>query len=199
MFVLYMTTSVLRRRAIYQALVFGAFCLFWTASPLLLAGPEFRFSQTQIAMFALVGVAGAISAPYAGKAADRGFGQHATAIALGSSSLSFIMSRIFAPGSMAGLIALGVSAILLDAGVSANLVLGQRAIFSLSPELRGRLNALYISTVFVGGASGSALGAWAFSYGGWSTTSWFGFALPFLALLYFLTEFAGAYVTPRGK
>jgi predicted MFS family arabinose efflux permease len=185
---LFASTPVLRRRAIYQAFLFGAFCLFWTASPLLLAGPEFHFSQIEIALFALVGVAGAVSAPYAGRAADRGLGQRATAIALIASSLSFALSVIFMPGSLVSLGALVASAILLDAGVSANLVLGQRAIFSLNPAERGRLNALYIATIFVGGASGSALAAWAYAKGGWHFTAWCGFFLPALAFAYFATE-----------
>ncbi len=185
---LFLTSSLLRRKAIYQAFVFGAFCLFWTASPLFLAGPEFHFSQTQIAIFALVGVAGAVSAPFAGRAADRGFGQIATALALVSCSVSFLISQLFEPGSWLSLLALVISAILLDAGVSANLVLGQRAIFALDAEQRSRLNALYIATIFIGGATGSAVGAWAFSHGGWSVTAWYGFVSPLCAFLFFLTE-----------
>lgn len=185
---LFTSLSVLRRRAIYQAFIFGAFCLFWTASPLLLLGPEFHLSQTAVAIFALVGVAGAVSAPFAGKAADRGFSRMATAIAMIVCMLSFLLSHMFAPGSMTALLALVLSAILLDAGVSANLVLGQRAIFALDAGLRSRLNGLYIATIFIGGASGSALGAWAYARGGWWLTSWVGFTMPALAFLFFLTE-----------
>jgi predicted MFS family arabinose efflux permease len=185
---LIVSTPLLRRRAIYQAFLFGAFCLFWTATPLLLAGPLYNLSQIQIAIFALVGVAGAVSAPFAGRAADRGIGQAATAVALLSCSVSFVMSVVFAPGSLISLGAMVLSAILLDAGVSANLVLGQRAIFGLAPGLRGRLNALYIAIIFVGGASGSALAAWSYVVGGWHFTAWCGFALPACALVYFLTE-----------
>jgi predicted MFS family arabinose efflux permease len=188
---LYLRTPILRRKAFYQACVFGAFCLFWTASPLLLAGPAFHFSQIKIALFALAGVAGAVSAPFAGKFADKGHGQLATTIALISCSISFAMSIIFQPGSTISLVALVLSAILLDAGVSANLVLGQRAIFSLAAENRGRLNALYIATIFIGGASGSALAAWSYVTGGWHLTAWCGFMLPAAAFLVFLTERLG--------
>ncbi len=41
---------------------------------------------------------------------------------------------------------------------------------------------------FVGGATGSWLGARAFARGGWPLASWIGFALPALALLYFRTD-----------
>jgi predicted MFS family arabinose efflux permease len=185
---LFLRTEVLRRRAIYQACLFGAFCLFWTASPLLLAGSEFHLSQSAIAIFALVGVSGAISAPFAGKAADRGWTRGATALAMIASSCSFLISHFFHSGSSGALAALVVSAILLDAGITANLVLGQRAIFSLEPEFHGRLNGLYIATIFIGGALGSALGAWAYARGGWDLTSWVGLLMPALAFAYFVTD-----------
>ncbi|MGC1303501.1 MAG: MFS transporter, partial [Caulobacteraceae bacterium] len=65
-------TPILRRRAFYQACMFGAFSLFWTTVPLMLAGPLYRLSQTQIALFALAGATGALIAPVAGRLADRG-------------------------------------------------------------------------------------------------------------------------------
>jgi hypothetical protein len=41
-------------------------------------------------------------------------------------------------------------------GTTANMTLGQRAIFSLGAELRGRLNGLYVAAFFIGCAVGSA-------------------------------------------
>lgn len=186
---LFLDTPILRRRAIYQAFLFGAFCLFWTSTPLLLAGPEFNLSQTGIALFALAGLAGAVVAPLAGKYADRGLIKKATTYAMISASLSFIMTRIFEAGSPLSLAFLVLAAILLDAGVTANLVLGQRSIFSLKPEHRSRLNGLYVATIFVGGAFGSMAGAWAYSHGGWKLASTVGFCLPACALFYFSTEY----------
>lgn len=167
-------TPVLYRRGLIQALLFACFCMFWTASALYLAGPEFSLSQTGIAIFALVGIAGAVSAPWAGKASDKGRSHTATILALSAAGFSFVISLVFTEGrlvpfgSWVSLAALAVSAILLDAGVSAHLVLGQRAIFSLPSELRGRLNGLYIAIIFIGGAIGSSLGVWAYSKGGWT-------------------------------
>jgi len=182
------TQPVLRRRALYQASMFGVFSLFWTTAPLYLAGPAFHLSQTGIAVFALVGVAGAIVAPMAGRYADRGHSRQMTAIALAVGAGSFLLSRVGAEGSMASLLALTVAGIVLDFGVSANLVIGQRAIFALSAEHRSRLNGLYMAVFFVGGAIGSSVGAWAYARGGWPLASWIGFALPALALLYFRTD-----------
>ena len=67
---LYANTPVLRRRALYQALLFGAFTLFWTTTPLVLAAAPFHFRQRGIALFALAGVAGALAAPLAGMMAE---------------------------------------------------------------------------------------------------------------------------------
>ena len=181
-------TPVLRRRAIYQACMFGAFCLFWTASPLLLAGPEFHLTQTEIAIFAFAGIAGAISAPFAGKYGDRGYSRSVTVIAMISGIVSFLITHLFAPGSLGALAFLVISAILLDAGVTANLVTGQRAIFALEPRYRSRLNGLYLAIIFVGGSLGSFIGAWAYARGGWQLTSWMGVLFPTIALLYFATE-----------
>jgi predicted MFS family arabinose efflux permease len=196
---LFVDTPILRRRAIYQACMFGAFCLFWTSSPLLLAGPEFHLSQSAIAVFALVGVTGAVSAPFAGRLADRGLSGITTAIALVSGILSFLLTQIFQAGSGFSLAFLVVAAILLDAGVSANLVLGQRAIFSLKPEHRGRLNGLYIATIFIGGAVGSSVGAWAFAQGGWTWTAWTGLLMPLAAFIYFLTEKYSTQMVSKGN
>ena len=81
-----------------------------------------------------------------------------------------------------------VAAITLDMAVSGNLVLGQRAIYSIGKESRGRLNGLFMSLFFLGGAAGSSLGGWAYAQGGWRTAAGLGTVLPALALLYFLTE-----------
>lgn len=182
------TTPVLRRPALYHAGLFAAFSLFWTTTPLLLAGPEFQLSQGGIALFALAGVAGAIAAPIAGRVADRGWSRPATAMAMLAVAVGFLMTHIAAPGSSWALGLLVTAAIVLDFGVSANMTLGQRAIFGLGAEFRARLNGLYMTTFFIGGAIGSALGGWAYAQGGWALASWIGFALPVLALAYFATE-----------
>ncbi len=72
--------------------------------------------------------------------------------------------------------------------MTASLVLGQRAIFSLGTATRSRLNGVFMAVFFVGGAAGSAAGAWAFAQGGWMLTSAAGLALPLLALAYWSTE-----------
>lgn len=185
---LFTQTPLLRRRGFYHFGMFGAFSLFWTTVPLLLASPAYGLSQTGIALFALVGVAGAISAPLAGMAADHGWSRPATGGALVLAAFAFLMTQFATPGSTLALGLLVAAAVLLDFGVTANLVLGQRAIFSLGASLRSRLNGLYMSIFFIGGALGSALGAWSYAHGGWSLTAWVGFAMPAVILPFYATE-----------
>ncbi|WP_105383707.1 MFS transporter [Neorhizobium alkalisoli] len=185
---LYATQPVLRRRAFYQACQFAAFSLFWTVTPLVLAGPAFQLSQAGIALFALAGVAGAIASPIAGRLADRDLGRPATIFGIVAVAIAFLITHVAPEGSTIALALLTFAAILLDFGVTMTLVIGQRAIYGLGADLRSRLNGLFMATFFMGGAVGSAVGAWAFAEGGWLLASMLGLALPVLAFLYFLTE-----------
>ncbi|WP_028054532.1 MFS transporter [Sinorhizobium medicae] len=182
------TQPVLQRRAAYQACQFAAFSLFWTVTPLYLAGPHFGLGHNGIALFALAGVAGAIASPIAGRLADKGLARPATAFGLLSAAAAFLMTQIASEGSSIAITLLTLAAILLDFGVTMTLVTGQRSIYELGAEFRSRLNGLFMAIFFTGGAIGSALGAWAFASGGWWFASMIGFALPATAVAIFLTE-----------
>jgi predicted MFS family arabinose efflux permease len=175
-------TPILRRRAAYQAGLFSAYSVFWTTVPLLLAD-RFQLSQSGIALFAIAGVAGTIAAPIAGRVADRGWSRPATLAALLVGASAFLIG--LAGHSITVLV---IAANLLDFGVAANLVLGQRAIFSLGANMRSRLNALYMAMFFGAGGLGSAVGAWAYAQGGWTLSSWIGFGLPIAAALVWVRE-----------
>ncbi|KQY79518.1 MFS transporter [Paenibacillus sp. Root52] len=177
----------LRRRALYQASLFGAFSLFWTTVPMRLAN-DFNMSQQGIAWFALAGVGGAIAAPIAGRLADRGLTRILTGAAMVIALLSFAITYLFQSNSTTALIVLLIAAITLDMAVSGNLVLGQRVIYSLGNEARGRINGIFMSIFFIGGAAGSSIGSWSYAYGGWALTSIIGIAMPLLAFLYYFTE-----------
>lgn len=181
------STPLLRRRALYQASLFGAFALFWTVVPLQLAA-SFGFTQRGIALFALAGVAGVFAAPIAGRLADRGHSRIATRVALLLAIAGFLATFVGAGGSMLNLAGLLVAAVAIDIGVQGNVVLGFRAIFALGHEQRSRLNGLYMATFFTAGAAGSAIGAWAFAQGGWPLAAGIGLALPVAGLAYAATE-----------
>ena len=182
-------TPVLQRKALYQAALFSSFTLFWTTAPLLLAGPDYGMSQFGIAWFALVGAAAVITAPVAGRVADRGWTRAATGVSIGVVAACFPLTRLAHPGSTVACILLAAAGLFIGMGMTANVVLGQRAIFLLRAEHRSRLNGLYIAASYLSGAVGSAAGGLAYARGGWPLASWIGLALPLAALICFATEF----------
>jgi predicted MFS family arabinose efflux permease len=184
---IFVTTEILRRRALYQAAMFGAFSVFWTAAPLWLSGPHFHLGQRAIAWVALAGVAGAVAPPIASRLADRGLTVPATALAMTLAAAAFPLTLI-GDSARLQLGFLVAAAVVLDFAVSANLVLGQRAIYALSVEQRSRINGLFMATLFAGGAVSSALGGWTFARFGWNGVCVLGAILPVMAGLYFATE-----------
>jgi predicted MFS family arabinose efflux permease len=185
---IFITTNILRRRAFYHASMFGAFSVFWTAAPLWLTGPRFGLNQRGVAWVALAGVAGAVAPPIAGRVADKGLSRPGTGLAMLLAAGAFLLSDLPFGSSRLALGLVMACAILLDFAVSANLVFGQRAIYSLGAEERSRLNGLYLATFFAGGAISSALSGWAYSRLGWMGVSALGIALPTLGLVYLATE-----------
>lgn len=178
------THPLLRRRALYQAAMFGAFSAFWTTISFVLAGPPFHYAQYQLGLFALVGAGGAVIAPVAGRWADRGWGRPVTAAGFGTAVLAFGLAAV----GRQHVVALAVAAVLLDLAVQATMIVGQHAIYRLDDTSRARLNSAYIAIFFVGGAIGSQLGSYAYRAGGWPWVTAVGAALPVLALLGWLTE-----------
>jgi predicted MFS family arabinose efflux permease len=167
---------VLRRRAAYQGLCMGAFGIFWTAVTLRLARPPFELGQTGIGLFMLAGVGGAIVAPIAGRAGDRGWSKQATRLAHGAVVLAPILAGMAGAGwfgfdnakPVVSLALLVASAVILDLGVIGDQTLGRRAVNLAQPGARGRLNGLYTGLFFLGGAIGSALAGIATASFGWT-------------------------------
>jgi predicted MFS family arabinose efflux permease len=162
------TEPVLRNRAIGQALMFGTFTAYWTAIAYELIGAH-HFGQADIGIFALVGAAGAAAAPIAGRLGDRGLARVSRAAAIGLGIVAMVLAH-FGSGSVA---LLAVSAVLLDLAVQGHQVLGQREIYALQPEARSRVNAVYMTTMFIGGATCSGLTGWIHSSWGWSGVTLF--------------------------
>ncbi|TXR49214.1 MFS transporter [Phyllobacterium endophyticum] len=182
---LLVTTPALQRRAFYQGIMFASFNLFWTGIPLLLTD-QFGYSQRQIALFALAGAAGALAAPVAGRLADRSYTRQGTAVAMMTLAIWFVIAGW--AGTAISITALVLAAVFIDSAVQTNQILSQRIIFSLDDQARGRLNAVYMTIVFLLGSAGSALAAATYFYGGWWTTALAGAAMGVVVLLVFATE-----------
>ena len=177
---------VLRRRAFTASLVMAAFSVFWTAVALRLSAPPFDLGQKGIALFALAGAGGAAVTPIFGRAGDRGFTRLATILChlvlIAALGLAAWAGTARAGGAWLPLILMGVSAVLLDIGVTGDQTLGRRAVNLLQPKARGRINGLFVGIFFIGGAVGSLLSGIAWAWGGWNAVCAAGAAFGFIAL-----------------
>lgn len=185
MWSLLVRTPPLRRRSAYQAMMYGAFSLFWTATPLLLQQPPFSLGHAALSLFLLSGAAGAVIAPVAGRLADKGHGDALTLAAIVMVAVGFVLVGLGGHGSIAALVAAGI---ILDAGVQMNMLAGQRTIYALDAAVRSRLNAIYLALFFLGGAFGSSFSGWAVNHGGATTICIIGLCFPAVTLILFVLE-----------
>lgn len=192
MFKLLRESAVLRRRAAYQGLLYGAFSMFWTAAPMMLAD-RFGMSQKAIALFALAGAGSALAAPITGRLADRGQIRLTTAGMIALAGVTFFATDWVVDALL--LAPLVVLTIVFDASVQAHHVLTQRIIFSGAAEMRGRVNAVYMTSIFFCGAVGAVAGTVTYRAGGWHLTALCGGLVGVILLLFFVTELGRPQVT----
>lgn len=171
------TEPVLRRRALSHALMFGAFTSYWTAIAYELV-EHHGLSQREIGVFALVGAAGAAAAPLAGRLGDRGFGTSARLCAF---VLAVVALALGAVGERS-VVALAGAGVLLDLAVQGHQVLSQRDIYTLQPQARARVNTVYMTSVFLGGAICSIVAGVLDDTYGWTGVMIFAAALPLVGV-----------------
>ncbi|HEV7286265.1 MAG TPA: MFS transporter [Kaistia sp.] len=177
--VLFLREPILLVRGVLALLVFAAFSTLWTALVLPLSAAPFTYSHTQIGLFGLVGMAGAIAATGAGRLADRGFGQWTTGSALGLLLASWALIA-FLPWSVPVLV---VGVVLLDLAVQAVHVTSQSIIFALYPDSRSRLVGGYMAFYSAGSALGAITSTMAYAHAGWPGVSALGACFSATALL----------------
>ena len=175
---------VLQEASIAGAMVFGAFSVFWSTLVFLLEQPPYEYGSEVVGLFGLIGVVGAAAAPLAGKFADRRNPRLAIAFGLITTTVSFLMFWLFGY-RLWGLI---VGSILLSLGVQVATVSNQALLYKLPEEKHSRLNALFITFYFVGGAVGSFLGAYGWRIWQWSGVCAVGLLLSIIAFSSFLIK-----------
>ncbi|WP_454878099.1 MFS transporter [Serratia inhibens] len=157
----------LRRAALAQGLLSVAFSAFWSTLAVMLA-EKYQLGSAVAGAFGLAGAAGALAAPLAGMLADRHGPDYVTkigaAMVVCSFALMFLLPWLPLPAQLA-LIAL--SAVGFDLGIQATLVAHQTIIYAINPAARSRLNAILFTLVFIGMASGAALGSKVLESAGW--------------------------------
>lgn len=167
----------LRTATLVQAALFSSFTAFWTILALYLQGPNFSLGADVAGLFGIVGAVGVFAAPVAGRIADKR-GPHFV-VWLGA-ALTVLSWIIFA--AWASIVALVIGVIVLDFGIQSALVSNQHIIYALNPDARSRLNTIFMTGMFLGGAAGSAVASVAWQNGSWLGVSLVGGVLPLLAL-----------------
>lgn len=157
----------LRRAALAQGLLSVAFSAFWSTLAIMLA-ERYQLGSAVAGAFGLAGAAGALAAPLAGTLADRHGPDYVTkigaAMVVCSFALMFLLPLLSVP---AQLTLIAISAVGFDLGIQATLVAHQTIIYAINPAARSRLNAIMFTLVFIGMASGAALGSKILESAGW--------------------------------
>ena len=167
----------LRSASLIQAMLFGAFSVFWSTLAFLLTRPPYNYGSNTIGLFGLVGIAGIIAAPLLGQIADKGTAKTLHLMVSGavvSSVLSYLVFWQFGT-QLWGLI---VGIVLLNLGNQGALVANQIKVYSLNPDARSRLNTVFMVATFLGASFGSVIGTY-----GWSIAQWTGVCVAGMLLI----------------
>ncbi|MDP9993586.1 putative MFS family arabinose efflux permease [Variovorax boronicumulans] len=165
--------GALRRAALAQALLAVGFSAFWSTLAVMLHGAPFHLGSAAAGAFGLAGAAGALAAPLAGRLADRRGPQLVTRLGAGLAVVSFAamgLAPLMTPHAQLWLLAL--AAVGFDLGMQATLIAHQTIVYSIEPGARSRLNAVLFTSMFIGMAAGSALGALSLAQWGWAGVTW---------------------------
>jgi len=154
----------LRRAMATQALLWVAFNAFWANLATLLIQSPLHLGPFWAGAFGLVGMIGALAATLGGRAADRVGPLRVLSFSIALVTLSYVV--MFAAPTTIWAAIFGV--ILLDLGCQSALVANQTRIFGLDLKAQGRINTLYMTATFLGGAAGAALSGWLMARYGWA-------------------------------
>ena len=167
----------IRQSMIVQALLWACFNAFWVNLAALLANGPWHLGSAWAGGFGIIGAAGALAATLGGRASDRLGTRRVIGASIGIVTLAFLV--LSGAGSSLALLVTGV--IVLDIGVQSGLVSNQTRAFAVDPTAQGRINSLYMTATFLGGAVGVTISGWLMARYGWSGIVGFGISLGVLA------------------
>nr|WP_207627429.1 MFS transporter [Photorhabdus tasmaniensis] len=155
---------LLREAALSGFLLFAAFNTLWGSLALLLSQPPYRWGSDIVGLFGLTGIAGMLASSTMGSMTDR-FGGRAVVT---TGALLVTLALCLIGGTRHSILFLFTGIIFLDLGSRAGLVANQTRLYTLLPDARSRLNTVFMTCYFAGGAAGSSLGAIAAWHLSWS-------------------------------
>jgi len=152
----------LRNAIATQACLWVAFNAFWASLASLLA-QSWGLGPFWAGAFGLVGVVGALAASGGGRAADRVGPLRVLSFSIAGVALAYVALAFGA----VSLTALVVGVLLLDLCCQSALVANQTRIFALAPAAQGRVNTLFMVSIFLAGSIGAALSGALMARFGW--------------------------------
>lgn len=159
-------------------LMFAAFCALWSTLAMLMARPPYELGPDAVGAFGFVGIAGLLASPMIGRAVDR----VGSARMLFAGGLLLVAAFALVGVGASHLWLLIVAMAMIDIGNRAGLVANQSRITALSASARSRLNTLFMTSYFLGGATGTAVAASTSASLGWQGLALTGALFALMAL-----------------
>ena len=169
--------SPIRQSMMVQALLWACFNAFWVNLAALLAHGPWQLGSAWAGGFGIIGAAGALAASLGGRASDRLGSRKVIGASIGIVTLAFLLLA----GAETSIILLVLGVIVLDIGVQSGLVSNQTRAFAVDPKAQGRINSLYMTATFFGGAVGATVSGWLMARLGWMGIVEFGVMLGVIA------------------
>ncbi|MFI6996476.1 MFS transporter [Nocardia sp. NPDC050175] len=173
------TDRLFLSRGLITFFLFASFGTLWSGLALPLGTDPWNFGTTQIGLFGVVGLAGALGAARAGRWADSGRAQVIT----GSALVLLTASWSLIARTESTLLPLIIGIVLLDFAVQAVHVSSQHLLTAAHPNRASSVIGAYMAFYSLGSALGAITTTWAYSTWGWSATCWLGAAYSLSALV----------------
>lgn len=165
------------KRLIYRSLIggfaFAAMSILFSTIAVLLTSEPFKLPDFMVGVATLIGVFGALSTTKIGKFADRGHTTLLTWIGIAILAISWVFLYFGGKSLISYILGYGI----INLGLAIVHTSNQNIIFRLRPNAKSRINSIYMTVYFTGGACGSALGVYAWHHGGWTMTCIVGLCL----------------------
>lgn len=176
------------RRLVYRAIIggfaFAAMSILFSTIAVLLTSEPFKLPDVLVGVATIIGVFGALATAKIGKIADRGHTSILTWIGVALMIVSWAL--LYFGGKYLTSYILGYG--LISFGLAVVHTSNQNIIFRLRPDAKSRINSIYMTAYFTGGACGSALGVYAWHHGGWTMTCLVGVCLVMGSALFSLLD-----------
>lgn len=170
-------------RSLIGACVFGTMSILFSTIAILLS-TSFQLSDVMVGLLTLVGIFGALATKKIGKFADLGYTKIITWVGIAIIASSWIFLYFGQYSLISYILGFG----LINLGLASVHTSNQNIIFRLLPDAKSRINSIYMTMYFIGGAVGSALGIYAWHHGGWAMSCLVGVCLVFCTAVFALLD-----------